>query len=346
MLLIEVRGQVEEATVAAAAADAALQEAQQRHALTREIAQLRHRLQEVEQQAPAVERARVELEQSRRAVPILPRVEAAEEAATRADTARRAKDEAAKAVAEAAVGRKQAATQLEAATAAAAESPALMLRVQALDEISAEIARRLELTAALATVSSQIASAEAEAKTATKSEAAARKKVSQARSAMQALRVTHDAVGFDEPLHSLIEATFARVGDARAQERELAALTVEAESATRARAVAEHDEQTARAAHLSAGEQAEVVAREAAAARTALEDGRTRHGAAALREHLHSGDQCPVCLQAVAELPQVPAPPELAALERADRVAADRATKADLARQSRVQHPGHCLRAT
>ena len=87
-LLLEVRGQVEEATVAAAAADAALQEAQQRHALTREIAQLRRRLQEVEQQAPTVERARAELDQSRRAVPILPRLEAADEAATRAATAR------------------------------------------------------------------------------------------------------------------------------------------------------------------------------------------------------------------------------------------------------------------
>ena len=209
-----------------------------------------------------------------------------------------------------------------------------MRRVQALDEISAEIARRGELTAALATLPPQIASAEAEAKTAAKSEAAARKKVSQARSAVQTLKAAHDAVAFDEPLHSQIEATFARVGDARAQERELAALAVEAESATRARAVAEHDEQTARAAHLAAGAQAEVVTREAGAARSALEDGRSRHGAAALREHLHAGDQCPVCLQAVAEVPQVPAPPELAALERADRVAADRATKADIARQT------------
>ena len=59
---------------------------------------------------------------------------------------------------------------------------------------------------------------------------------------MQALKAAHDAVAFDEPLHSLIEATFARVGDARAQERELAALAVESESATRARAVAERDE--------------------------------------------------------------------------------------------------------
>ena len=42
----------------------------------------------------------------------------------------------------------------------------------------------------------------------------------------------------------------------------------------------------------------------------------------------------PYACRAVAELPQVPAPPELAALERADRVAADRATKADLARQA------------
>ena len=102
-LLLEVRGQVKEATVASAAADAALQEAQQRHALTREIAQLRRRVQDVEQQAPVVERARVELDQSRRAVPILPRLEAADKAATRADTARVAKDQAAKAVAEAAV---------------------------------------------------------------------------------------------------------------------------------------------------------------------------------------------------------------------------------------------------
>ena len=308
-LLLEVRGQVEEATVASAAADAVLQEAQQRHALTREIAQLRRRLQEVEQQAPVVERARVELDQSRRAVPILPRLEAADKAATRADTAREAKDQAAKAVAEADLTRTRAATQFEAATAAAAECAALMLRVQALDEIAAEIARRIELTAMLAAAPPEINSAEAEAKTAAKSEAAARKKASQARSAVQSLKAAHDAVAFDEPLYSLIEATFAQVGDARAQERELAALTAESESATRARAVAERDEHAARAAHLAAGEQAEVVRREAGAARSALEDGRARHGAAALREHLHAGDQCPVCLQAVGEVPQVPAPP-------------------------------------
>ena len=54
--------------------------------------------------------------------------------------------------------------------------------------------------------------------------------------------------------------------------------------------------------HHTARRQAEVAAREAAAARAALEDGRTRHSAAALREHLHAGDDCPVCLQAVARV--------------------------------------------
>jgi len=120
---------------------------------------------------------------------------------------------------------------------------------------------------------------------------------------VQALRAAHGAVAFDEPLYAQIEAVFARVGEARAQECELVTLASELASVTRARAVAELDEQSARAVHLTAARQAEVVAREGAVSRAALEDGRTRHSAAALREHLHAGDDCPVCLQVVARLP-------------------------------------------
>ena len=332
--LLEARARVDDAKAATAAADLALQEAQQRHALTQEVAKLRGQQQALEQQAPAVERAREELAQARRAMPIVPRLEAADAAATRADAARGAREQTAKTMDQAATRRARAAAQWEAATAAATECTSLISRVQALDGIAAEIARRAELTTAMADLRERIASAEANAKAAAKSESAARHTAGQARAAVDTSRAAHDAVAFDEPLYARIETAFAQVGDARAQQRDLAGLTAEVEGATRARAIAEHDEHIARAAHDAASQQAQMVAREAAAARRDLEGGRIRHRAAALREHLHAGDDCPVCLQAVIEVPKVTAPPELAGLERADRAAADRAAEGETARQT------------
>ena len=126
-----------------------------------------------------------------------------------------------------------------------------MLRVQALDEIAAEIARRSELTAALAALPPQIDSGGGGGQN--RGEERGRRtqeSFAQARSAMQALKVAYDAVAFDEPLYSLIEATFAQVGDARRRN----VIWPRSPRSPKARRARERwpssDEDAARAAHL------------------------------------------------------------------------------------------------
>ena len=175
--VVEARTQLENATTIRDAEDAALKVAQRLHGLTQEVTKLRGQQQSLEQEAPQVERARAELDQARRAGPVVPHIDAVGTAAARAAEARRAGDEAAQAEALAAGARQQAIASADAATAAARECDALELRVQALDEIAGDITQRLTLSTALAALPARLATADKEKTTARKAETAARQSV-------------------------------------------------------------------------------------------------------------------------------------------------------------------------
>ncbi len=333
-LLADALAQVETATAARDDAEAAAREARERHALTKEVVQLREQRHGLEQHAPAVERARVDLDRARRAGPVLPRIVAVVEASVRAEKAGRAGDEAEKSVEQALAGRKQAATRAAAATTAVQECDALERRVRALDEIAGDIVRRTELGTALAALPAGLASAEAETKTARKGETAAGRKAEQAHATLQELKFAHDAVAFDDLLHTQVEAALPEVGEARALARELATLASDTEDVINARVTAQRELDVAEVAHEAARVQAETAARDAEKARATLEEARVRHAAADLRAHLHAGDLCPVCLQAVDQLPMVKASSELTEIEKAARDAAEREKKTEGKRQA------------
>ncbi len=229
--------------------------------------------------------------------------------------------------------RDQAEARAGQARAAATECEALALKVRALDEIAGQIARRGDLAIALADLPARLAAAEIESQAGRKHETAARRAVEKAEASLQALTTAYDAVAFDERLYVQVETAFAQVGAARALMHEVATLHTDVVHATRAYTVAEDEEQRARKTRDEANARAEEIAGKAHATQASLGEGRLRHGAATLREHLHAGDTCPVCQQAVAELPKVDAPPELAALEKVAHLAEKQAKEAERASQ-------------
>ena len=122
------------------------------------------------------------------------------------------------------------------------------------------------------------------------------------------------AIAYEEGLHLALDEVWPRVLQIRTIDEDLRRL--------------EHDHGLSEEAYRAAGRDAEDARRQqglataalnadrrlASEAESALAEGQARHQAAALRTHLHPGDNCPVCLQVVAILPDIEASPELAEL--------------------------------
>jgi exonuclease SbcC len=78
---------------------------------------------------------------------------------------------------------------------------------------------------------------------------------------------------------------------------------------------------TARAEESAARDAVTAAERAATEAETALRDAERQHGAAALAEHLHPGEPCPVCLREVGELPHHEVPANLTTARHAEKAA-------------------------
>ena len=321
-------------------ADTAVQDARRRRAITQEVEQLRSQRDAVEADATNVERARVELENSRRALAIKPRLEAFRDAATKMASAQEAHQTAIGVEEQASKSRKGAAERSEAAIDAARECDDLSLRVRRLDEIAGDIERRADLSARLESMPQQLEAADGVLRASQEAVSAERQKAHAEESRLQDLRTAHESIAFDEGLLSSLEATVEQVFRAKALQEEINALTVEAKERAQARDTAETRAAKSEAAHRTAHSDAESCAEALRRARAALEDGRNRDRAAALRAHLHTGDACPVCMQTVAVLPADEAPPELAGLEKACKEAEGRAAKAGVANQAAADSAG------
>ncbi|HEY0874443.1 MAG TPA: AAA family ATPase [Vicinamibacterales bacterium] len=311
------------------AANTELETVRELHKLTTEVLEQRKQRLELESQAPTIKQIRIELDHARRAAEIQPRLEALHQAEHRSASATREREKAADHLKEAEADRREKAMRLESAAGAAAACDELSVRLRRLDEISGDIKRRAELTAQLQALPQQLEIVEQELEKAKSEEASARKDVKAHEVRAAKLKAQREALQFDEPLHDALASVRDAFAEAKSLQRERDAATADAERAALAEADAAQKESTAQSAYDAARTRAESSAAALQSAREAREDARNRHRAAALRAHLHAGDNCPVCLQIVATPPPAEAPPELKKLDTAYAAAETRAQDAE-----------------
>lgn len=336
-MLADARARQFEAGTEKDVADTVVQDARRCRALTQEVEKLRSQRDAVEADATNMERARVELENARRASAIKPRLEAFRDATTKMASAQEVHQNALGVNERASRVRNEAAERSKAAIDAARECDDLSLRVRRLDEISGDIERRADLTARLRSMPEQLEAADGVLRTSQDVVSAERQKAHAEESRLHDLRTAYESIAFDGDLLRSLEATVEQVFRARALQEEITALTADAKERTKARDAAETGAARAESAHRTAHSDAESSAEALRHARAALEDGRNRDRAAALRAHLHTGDACPVCMQTVAVLPADEAPPALARLEKACKEAEERGERAGVAKQTAAE---------
>lgn len=331
--LAEVRSRQADAARASSDADLLAQDARLRRKHTEEFERLCTQRGALEKDAEKIERLREELDQARRASPIMPRLEAFKSAKSRVGIATDAHTKARSAAERASVVKAEAAKRATLASEAAKECVALSARLRALDEISGDVARQVQLTADLKAVGRQLSASEISLKTARDADAAAQRTVRDIETRVRELQNELAGAAVDDALLDAIEGAFASVGAAKAVQQEIASLESELARIETERSEADRKADAARVAHAKAQLETEAANEAVASARAALDAGRNRDRAAALRAHLHAGDACPVCLQVVTEVPPAATGPELSALEEAVTAAEARATRADTARR-------------
>ena len=118
------------------------------------------------------------------------------------------------------------------------------------------------------------------------------------------------------------------------QERRRRLTALEAEVETSARDLAEAEKEVR-----AASDRKRAAARELAEASASVEALRLEHGALDIARHLREGEECPVCLQEVARLPDRTAPPGLEAAEAAREDAESALRRARAERRTANAHP-------
>lgn len=296
--------------------DREVQESRRRRQLTEELSRLRGERSALDLRDPEIVRARTEVARARRAAEIAPRLEACKAATSRAEQGRKDLDSAARTNSEA-TGR-QAVAERKAATAveAAEQCSALNERIQLLDELKGDLERRETLatdTERLTTQMSSISNTATEAQGALEVARAAEREAGQR---LEQVRATYEGSVYDEALDALLEKLWTHVVQVRSTDEEVERLQGEESRLSTVHDRAEHDERAARETHVQAAQWAGDAGLAARNAASAFDEGQTRHQAAALRAHLHAGEDCPVCLQPVTGVPTGEPPPELAALAK------------------------------
>lgn len=313
--------------------EAAVQAQRVRHQLTLEVQMLRTRRVALDTAAPAVATRSDELTAARRAAHIVPRIEACASAAAHLAAVSRERIAAA-AAASSRTGAVHAAEARAARAIADAEPCAELARqIRALDEITGDLARRTVLQRELDGFGRSLPAARS-------CSAEARTRADQARAASESGRaVLEDArvalagSGFDAVEQHQLDELWTTVVQVRSADDELA---------RQADARQRLEVELQRAKRLAATQnKAWTLATDAAAAATdaervataALEQGQARFQAAAVSEHLHLGEACPVCLQTVVLMPPQQSVPELEALAAAREQARTNLTVAQRALQ-------------
>lgn len=296
------------------AQEAAVQEQRVRHQLTLEVATLRARRDALEAASPAMAALRSELAAASRAAHIVPRIEACASMKARVAECRHELDAADAAAALRTNAVQIAERRLAVAATDAQQCEGIARQVRALDEITGDLSRRDVLMRELDRYARGVPAARTRAAAARARTEQVREAVDAARAALDTARVALEGSGFDAVEERQLDEVWTTVVQVRAADAELARLAearqrleVECQRAQRLAATQEKA--------LALAREAERVATEAERAATAtLEHAQTRFQAAAVREHLHAGESCPVCLQTVVLMPPQQSVPELEGL--------------------------------
>lgn len=312
---------LERVSVERTSLDVEVQESRRRRQLTEEVSRLKTERTTLEARDADITIVRAELALARRAAEIAPRLEADQAAAHRAKEAVTARDRAIQVCAELSDRQASAEATALAASKAAEQCEALGERIRRIDEMKGDLERRQVLTTQVERLTQAIPVARKQADEMQTRLAAAQAALQAAQRSLQEHRATVDAIVYDGAQDTLIEGLWTRAVQTRAIGEEVERLEREYQKLVAAVGQAQANEAVVRKAQVQAFAAASEASVAAAAAGIALDEARTRHQAAALRSHLHSGDSCPVCLQTVARVPAVDSPPELDTLTRKRKAA-------------------------
>lgn len=275
----------------------------QRRQLTIELDTKQRELARLDARADEIAAAGARVRASQRARPVIPALDAADAAAHRLARSAREHDEAAAAERGAAATEQAAAGTHARAAADAAEAASLRARVDALNRIHGPLVRLRGLTAqrpALELLLKQRAREAADARTAC---GRARESHRQALDGRERAQHAVDGIGYDAPLHDLLQPLASETARAADLDARLEALRAARDE--RAAEVAAAEKLAARAA-AAATRAARTLATAFAAvesAQRALDGARSEQMAGVLRRGLCEGEACPVCERAVERLP-------------------------------------------
>jgi DNA repair protein SbcC/Rad50 len=307
---------LERVSVERTSLDVEVQESRRRRQLTEELSRLKTERTAIEARDAQITIVRAELALARRAAEIAPRLEADHAAAHRAKEAVTARDKASKVCSELSDRQASAEANALAASKSAEQCEAMSERIRRIDEMKGDLERRQILTTEVEGLTQAIPVTRNNADETQGRLKAAQAAVHAAQVSLQERRTAVDATVYDGAQDALIESLWTRVVQTRAISEEIERLEREHQKLVAAVGQAEVHEAVVRQAQVQALAAASEASVAAAAAGIALDEARTRHRAAALRSHLHAGESCPVCLQTVARVPAIDAPPELDTLTR------------------------------
>ena len=314
--------------------EAALQDHRVRHQLTMEVQALRASRVKLDTATPKIAVMRDELSAARRAAEIVPRLEVCAAAAARLQDAVRER-----VLVDAAVSSQNAeliaAEQRVAATSTdAAPCAELTRRIRALDEIKGDLGRRDVLRHELDALTRSLPVSQKRAAQAAGAAGRSRTAKIAADAALVSARAILASSDFDAAEQQLLDDLWTTVVQVRSIEQELVRLRDTHQSLDAAVQRAERTRAAQEKAFAAATLASEVATAADVDAATALEQGRARNQAAAVREHLHVGDACPVCLQTVVLMPPIETVRELDGLATARDQARARLASAQTERQA------------
>lgn len=313
---------------------AALEALRSRRQLTIEAEQLRGTVAALDGAEASIARRRAQLEGARAADGVRPRVDAAREADARLANATRERTSAEQLVAASLTAREAAAADVAKALAEAADVESLTSRIRALDEIKGDLARKAAVRSELDVCRRSLPGTRQKAETAAARASQAHAVVADAQATVAAAtRALHDA-GFDADLEARLHDVWGSVATLRSVLADEQTLSGERHKADAATAAAEKALASVDTLLKAASLDADDASRAERLAADARDAGRMKHQASAVREHLHTGEACPVCLQTVVLMPPLERVPELDVLDRAHAAAKQRLADSTRAHQA------------
>jgi exonuclease SbcC len=312
-----------DARTAAEAAAHQLQEIQTRFAQSSELAEKRHRLQQLDSQRDRVSKDHERLDRARRAAAAIPHLDALDSATARVAAVERdlKASQAQTQSAEAGVQRKT--TALKQAEEATRGVPALRKQIQALDELRGVIERGGKVAAEIATSKLAIANAVKDHRTAVANSGKAESAFLDAERQLSEVNKARQVLGHDDKRFRALQQIVADAVRGTELHRQVTAAGRLTTSAAKKAAEAEDATTDATAAVDKCKSAVDRAREQVAKAEAALQHARNANHAAALRPILVEGESCPVCEQVVKHVPRRLRAPELEdqqhALEQAKR---------------------------